>query len=109
MSETVVVGATAPGVIDPFRVATWPAECQRRHRLRRALHELLPDPRYRIVLGARPDGSIGIRIDPAEMVTNDALAFLREYREELITHETWLELIDEEAEIAGPVDPWKRR
>lgn len=104
----VQVGATVPGIIDPYRVTTWPEEAQRNHRLRRALHELMADPGYRLEVGTRPDGETGIRIVPAEIVTSEARAFLTQYREELITHVFWLREIDQEAGITEDVPPWKR-
>lgn len=83
-----------PGlVIDPFDVKTWPPEHQRGHRLRRALHELIPHPDYRIVIGVKPDGMPGIRIESAHDISNDARAFLTHYREELISYMSWLELM----------------
>lgn len=83
-----------PGlVVDPFDVRTWPPEHQRGHRLRRALHELIPDPRYTIVIGTKPDGMPGIRIESSLDISDDARAFLTRYREELISYMSWLELM----------------
>jgi hypothetical protein len=85
-----------PGlVIDPFNVRTWPPEMQASHRLRRALHELMPDPRYTLEVGDKPDGSPGIRIRSEFGVPAEAADFLKRYREQLITYLTWLELVDE--------------
>lgn len=85
-----------PGlVIDPFNVRTWPPEMQRSHRIRRALHELMPDPRYALEVGTRSDGTPGVRIVTEHGVPPEAAEFLKQYREEFITYLTWLELIDE--------------
>lgn len=95
-------------IIDPFNVRTWPEEAQRNHRLRRALHELIPDPSYRVEVGERPDGTAGIRIVPAEIVTDEAREFLAAYREELITHHYWLEQVDQYHGVTEDVPAWKR-
>lgn len=90
-----------PGlVIDPFDVRSWPPEHRRGHRLRRALHELIPDPSYRIVIGVKPDGMPGIRIECQRDVSDDARAFLTQYREELISYMSWLELMRGEPQAA---------
>lgn len=105
-SRAVTIG---PGlVIDPFRVSTWPEEHRRNHRLRRALHELMRDPRYTLEVGQKPDGSPGVRIR-GEHVTEEAAEFLRRYREEFITYLTWLELIDEYSGVDRPVDLNERK
>lgn len=92
-----------PGlVIDPFNVKTWPPEQQRNHRLRRALHELMRDPRYRLEVGTKPNGTPGVRIK-AEHVTEEAAEFLKRYREEFITYLSWLEQIDEYSGVQGDV------
>ncbi len=93
-----------PGlVIDPFCVKTWPDEMQSSHRLRRALHELMPDPRYTLEVGTKPDGSPGIRLKSEYGVPSVAQSFLAEHREPLITYLTWLELIDEYEQIGREV------
>lgn len=93
-----------PGlVIDPFNVRTWPDEMQQSHRLRRALHELMPDPRYHLEVGTKPDGTPGIRLKSEYGVPEVAQAFMATYREPLITYLTWLEMIDEYSNVAGPV------
>ena len=85
-----------PGlVIDPFNVKTWPDEMQASHRLRRALHELMLDPRYTLEVGEKPDGTPGIRLTSAFGVPDAARQFLATHRESLITYLTWLEMIDE--------------
>lgn len=91
-----------PGlVIDPFDVRTWPDEHRKNHRLRRALHELIPDPSYRIEIGTKADGTPGIRIVSASDIPQEAQDFLVRYREEFITHLTWLELIDDYSGVQG--------
>lgn len=98
-----------PGlVIDPFNVKTWPEEQQRNHRLRRALHELMSDPRYTVEVGTKPDGSPGVRI-VGESVTEEARSFLATYREEFITYLSWLEQIDEYSGVTGPVEMNQRK
>lgn len=98
------------GKIDPFLVDTWPPEQQRNHRLRRAIHELMADPRYRIEIGEKPDGTIGVRIvSEHNAKTPEAQAFLVKYREEFITHLTWLEAIDEEHGVSTDETPLSAR
>ncbi len=100
---------TGPGlVIDPFNVKTWPPEQQRNHRLRRALHELMADPRYTVEVGTKPDGSPGVRIN-ADHVTEEAGEFLRRYREEFITYLSWLEQVDEYSGVKGEVPLFDRK
>ena len=94
-------------IIDPFDVRTWPEEARRNHRLRRALHELLPEPGYRVEVGTKPDGTDGIRITHGE-VTPDALAFLQAYRDELISHHYWLQQVDQYHGVTEDVPAWKR-
>lgn len=106
-----------PGlVVDPFNVNTWPTEMQASHRLRRALHELMDDPRYQLEVGEKPDGTPGIRLRSEHGVPEVAQAFMATHRERLITYVTWLELIDEyedvgrvvelnERSLVGPVGP----
>lgn len=90
-------------VIDPFNVKTWPEEQQRNHRLRRALHELMADPRYTLEVGTKPDGTPGVRIRSEHGVTPEAQAFLTGYREEFITYLSWLEGVDEYSGVQGDV------
>lgn len=94
----------APLEIDPFRVSTWPEEQQRNHRLRRALHELMVDPRYRVEVGQKPDGSPGVRIKSEYGVPVEAQDFLARYREEFITYLSWLEGIDSYSGVTENVD-----
>ena len=99
-----------PGlVIDPFNVKTWPPEQQRNHRLRRALHELMADPRYTVEVGTKPDGTPGVRIKSDYQVTEEAAEFLKRYREEFITYLSWLELIDADHGVTEPVQLNERR
>lgn len=100
--------AQADIVIDPFDVRTWPEEARRNHRIRRALHELMPEPSYRVEVGKRPDGTDGIRIVPAESASPEALDFLRAYREELITHHYWLEEVDKDHGVQSGTPVWQR-
>lgn len=95
--------------IDPMDAKTWPEEAQRNHRLRRALHELMPVSSYHVEVGTRPDGSAGIRIVPAESASTEALEFLRQYREELITHHYWLEQVDDYHGVDGNPPAWNRK
>jgi hypothetical protein len=96
-------GGPEPLEIDPFNVTTWPPEQQRNHRLRRALHELMSDPRYTVEVGTKPDGTPGVRIK-ADQVTPEAGEFLKRYREEFITYLSWLEQIDEYSGVQAPAE-----
>ncbi len=98
-----------PGlVIDPFNVKTWPPEQQRNHRLRRALHELMADPRYTVEVGTKPDGMPGVRIK-GEGVTEEAQQFLVTHREEFITYLSWLEQVDEYSGVKGEIPLFDRK
>ena len=96
IASTVAVktGPWSSIVIDPGDVRTWPEEARRNHRLRRALHELIPDPSYRLEVGTKPDGTAGVRIVPADSATPEAMAFLVQYRDQLITHHYWLQEVE---------------
>lgn len=99
-----------PGlVIDPFNVRTWPEEMRASHRLRRALHELMTDPRYQLEVGEKPDGTPGIRLKSEYGVPSVAQSFLAEHREALITYLTWLEMVDEYEQIGRAVGLNERR
>lgn len=99
-----------PGtVIDPYNVSTWPDEQRRNHRLRRALHELMSDPSYRVEVGTKPDGTPGIRIQCDTPVPIEAQEFLVRYREELITYLSWLEQIDAYSGVEGSVPLAQRK
>jgi hypothetical protein len=63
----------------------WSDEQRRRHRLRRALHELVSDPRYTL----RAEGD-RLTITPKDVITPEADAFIKQYKTELVTHLHWL-------------------
>jgi hypothetical protein len=66
-------------------IDNWTNEQRRRHRLRRALHELMADPCYRLTA----EGS-QLAITPKTAITPEADAFIRQYKAELVTHLQWL-------------------
>jgi Spy/CpxP family protein refolding chaperone len=57
------------------------SEDARRHRIRRALHELMADPRYRLEV---KNGKLAIK--PKEALTPEAQAFIETYKADLIQH-----------------------
>lgn len=70
---------------DPSDIRTYTPEQRRRHRLRRALNELMAAPHYRLRV---EDGSLVI--GPKECLTPEARAFVQQYRDDLIQHVQWL-------------------
>jgi hypothetical protein len=74
---------------DPGDIRTWTPEQRRRHRLRRALHELMAHPAYSI------DVSGGMFVvGPKDAITAEARGFIAAHRADLIEHEAWLQRID---------------
>lgn len=73
-------------MIDPLDIRTWPEDARRRHRLRRAAHELMSHPGYH--MHANGDRLI---VGPQEYITPEAEAFIRQYKHDLLTHCQWLE------------------
>ncbi len=69
----------------PSDIRTYGPDERRRHRLRRALHELMADPGYHIT--ANGDRLL---IGPAEMVTPEAEEFIRRWKPDLVQHVAWL-------------------
>jgi hypothetical protein len=57
------------------------SEEARRHRIRRALHELMSDPGYHLEV---KNGKLAIK--PKEALNPDAIAFIETYKAELIQH-----------------------
>ena len=70
---------------NPSDIRTYTPEQRRRHRLRRALNELMGEPHYRLRV---VDGGLVIR--PRETITPEARAFIQQYRSDLIQHCQWL-------------------
>lgn len=65
-------------------------DVQRRHRLLRALHELLDSPVYQVTATTNTSGERSINIAPSAVITNEAREFAREHKHEL--HEAVLDL-----------------
>lgn len=65
---------------DDFR--NWPEERKTRHRYRRALHELLDHHSYPAYILYVHEGRL--RIGPKEAITEEARAFMRQHRDDLV-------------------------
>lgn len=87
MSATI---ATKSDVVKYRARWTQDGEVQRRHRLLRALHELLDSPAYTLAATVSADGQRTIRIAPPDVITDEARTFAREHKADL--HEAVLDL-----------------
>lgn len=68
-------------VNNPSDTRTYGPEELRRHRLRRALHELMATPGYRLRVGGGQ-----LLVGPKEAVTPEARQFIQQYRSDLMQH-----------------------
>ena len=75
-------GYTMP---NPSNIRTWNDDQRRRHRYRRALHELMAGPSYHLRV---EEGRI--LVGPKELVTPEAREFIRQHRDDLLVHLQWL-------------------
>ncbi|MBA2707565.1 MAG: hypothetical protein H0U59_07160 [Gemmatimonadaceae bacterium] len=69
----------------PSDTRTYGPEQVRRHRLRRALNELMADPGYHLSVS---DGKL--MVGPPHAITPEARQFISTYRADLIQHLQWL-------------------
>lgn len=65
-------------------------EVQRRHRLLRALHELLDSPIYEVIATMSKSGEKTVKIAPASVITDEAREFAKAHKQDL--HEAVLDL-----------------
>ena len=71
---------------NPSDTRTYLPEQQRRHRLRRALNELMAGYGYHIKISDEGRLIVG----PKELMTPEAREFIQRYRDDLLIHVQWL-------------------